>query len=356
MTKQQSLNPSDTGRYTRQIRFAPFGEAGQQSISRGRAAVVGLGALGSVIAQHLVRSGVGYIRLIDRDIVEWSNLQRQMLYTEQDVLDLLPKAAAASAHLRNINSSIEIEAIVADLTASNAEELLTDVDIIVDGTDNFTVRYLLNDISIKHGIPWIYGGAVGSSGMTMTIIPQETPCYRCLFPSTPAAGAADSCETTGVLSPIVDIIASIQAGEAIKLLSGNKHALHGTLFQADFWHHSWMPVNISKSHNPSCPTCVEHKYSSLNEYDSSEHSNPHTASLCGRLTIQITPGTVQQLDLQELSIRLRSVGVIELNPFLLRIHISNEIIFILFPDGRALVQGTEDSIKARAIYANILGI
>lgn len=355
MSIQQSLPSSDTARYARQIRFAPFGEAGQQSIGRGRAAIVGLGALGSVIAQHLVRSGVGYIRLIDRDIVEWSNLQRQMLYTEQDVLDLLPKAAAAAAHLRNINSSIEIESIVADITASNAELLLSDVDVIVDGTDNFTVRYLLNDISIKHGIPWIYGGAVGSSGMTMTIIPQETPCYRCLFPSPPAAGAADSCETTGVLSPIVDIIASIQAGEAIKLLSGNKHMLHGTLFQADFWHHSWMPVAISQSRNPSCLTCVDHKFSSLDEYKFSDHS-PHTASLCGRLTIQITPSTVQQLDLQELSIRLRSIGLNELNPFLLRIHLSEELTFILFPDGRALVQGTEDPIKARAIYANILGI
>lgn len=349
---QQASAPHSASRYARQIRFAPIGENGQRLLNGSSVAVVGMGALGSVISAHLVRAGVGFVRIIDRDIVEWSNLQRQMLYTEQDVKLLLPKAEAAAAHLREVNSSIAIEPVVADVTPANAEQLLSDVQLIVDGTDNFSIRYLLNDVSAKHGIPWIYGGAVGGSGMTMTIVPGETPCYRCLFPEPPAPGMTDTCETAGVLSPIVDIIASVQAAEAIKLLSGNKKSLHGTLFQVDLWNHAWMPVKVAHSKKDDCPACAGKKFAFL-ENDSSETA---AAALCGRNTVQITPAKPVSLDLRQLKERLRPAGNVTDNLYLLRIEREDGLSFVLFGDGRALVQGTEDLSKAKSVYAELLGI
>jgi molybdopterin/thiamine biosynthesis adenylyltransferase len=345
---------SSTTRYARQIRFTPVGEQGQQQLAGSRAAVVGMGALGSVIAQHLVRSGVGYVRIIDRDIIEWSNLQRQMLYTEQDVLALLPKAQAAAIHLRAINSSVTIEPVVADLTAANAEEMLEDVDVIIDGSDNFSVRYLINDYSVKNIIPWIYGGAVGASGMTMTILPNEldSPCYRCLFNEPPPPGTTDTCETAGVISPIVDIIGSVQATEAIKLLSGNRKSLHRTLFQVDLWNHAWMPVSVANAKRSDCLCCGEKQFKFLDAHLSEQAA----ASLCGRHSVQITPNLPAALNLDELSIRLQPIGTVTRNRFLLRIALSDTLTFILFSDGRAIIQGTDDSTKARSIYAEILGI
>lgn len=345
----QALQSS--ARYARQARFAPIGENGQQLLSSSRAAVVGMGALGSVIAQHLVRSGVGYVRIIDRDIIEWSNLQRQMLYTEQDVLALLPKAQAAAVHLQEINSSVTIEPVIADLTAANAEDLLADVDVIIDGSDNFSVRYLINDYSVMHNIPWIYGGAVGASGMTLTIIPDKTPCYRCLFNEPPPPGTTDTCETAGVISPIVDIIGSLQAAEAIKLLSGNVNALHGTLFQIDLWNHAWLPVSVSNAKKAECLCCGQRRFEFLDE----RVTDPSAASLCGRNSVQITPGQPVMLNLTELSQRLKPIGAITVNRFLLRIELTDEITFVLFSDGRAIVQGTDELTKARSIYAEILG-
>jgi adenylyltransferase/sulfurtransferase len=344
--------PSSSARYARQIRFTPVGVNGQQQLTGSRAAIVGMGALGSVIAQHLVRSGAGYVRLIDRDIIEWSNLQRQMLYTEQDVLALLPKAQAAAAHLRAINSTVIVEPLVADLTAANADELLAGVDVIIDGSDNFSVRYLINDFSVKHNIPWIYGGAVGASGMTMTIIPGETPCYRCLFNEPPPPGTTDTCETAGVISPIVDIIGSVQATEAIKLLTGNEKALHRTLFQVDLWNHAWMPVSVVSAKRSDCICCGGLRFDFLDE----QLSEPAAASLCGRHSVQITPNQPSSLNLDELSVRLKPVGIVTTNRFLLRIALLDGLTFILFSDGRAIVQGTDELIKARSIYSEILGI
>lgn len=341
-----------TSRYARQIRYAPIGASGQHLINESSAAVVGMGALGSVIASHLVRSGVGRVRIIDRDIVEWSNLQRQMLYTEKDVQELLPKAEAAAAHLREMNSSVLLEPFVADVTPLNAEQLLSDVQLIIDGTDNFSIRYLLNDISIKHNIPWIYGGAVGASGMTMTIEPGNTACYRCLFPEPPAPGTTDTCETAGVISPIIDIIASVQASEAIKLLSGNKQALHRTLFQVDLWNHAWMPVGLSNARRSDCPTCGQHRFPFLDE----SGAETAAASLCGRHTVQITPGKPVSLDLEQLKERLAPAGRTTYNRYLLRLELAEGITFVLFNDGRALVQGTDELSKAKSIYAELLGV
>jgi len=338
-------------RYARQIRFTPIGADGQRSLEQSRVAIVGMGALGSVIASHLVRSGVGYVRIIDRDIIETSNLQRQMLYTEQDVSELKPKAEAAATHLRSFNSEVTIEPIVADLTAANAEELLSGVDLIVDGSDNFSVRYLMNDFSIKHTIPWIYGGAVGASGMTMTIIPGKTPCYRCLFANPPQPGTTDTCETAGVISPVVDIIASTESAEAIKLLSGNTQALHGTLFQVDVWNHAWIPVSLNNSKRSDCPTCGERRFDFLDQ----SHEESAAAALCGRNSVQITPSAPASLQLEQLALRLKDAGVITLNRYLLRIELSSSMTIVVFPDGRAIVQGTDHLAKARSIYAEILG-
>ncbi|RIX52426.1 thiazole biosynthesis adenylyltransferase ThiF [Paenibacillus nanensis] len=345
--------PNNHDRYSRQVRFARIGKEGQASLGASRVAIVGLGALGSVLSQHLVRAGVGYVRVIDRDVIEWSNLQRQMLYTEQDAAELLPKAEAAALRLRAMNSSIQIEPVAADLTAANAEELLAEVDLILDGSDNFSVRYLMNDYSLKHNIPWIYGGAVGASGMTMTFIPGETPCYRCLFPEPPPPGTTDTCETAGVISPIIDVIASVQAAEALKLLSGNANALHRTLFQVDLWNHTWLPLQMSHARREDCPACSKRHYAFL------DHTEQETVAvaLCGRDSVHLTPGTKPtNLDLEAIAAQLTTAGRISRNAYLLKIFLSNDITFVLFRDGRAIVQGTEDPAKARSIYAELLGI
>lgn len=343
----------DNNRYARQMRFRPVGESGQRKLLEARVAVIGVGALGCVIAQHLVRSGVGYVRIIDRDIVEWSNLQRQLLYTEQDATDLLPKSEAAARRLTAMNRHVAIEPVSADLSADNADNLLKDVDLILDGTDNFTVRYLINDYAVREGLPWIYGGAVGASGMTMTVLPGATPCYRCVFPDPPPPGASDTCETAGVISPIVDVIGSVQATEAIKLLTGNVEALHGTLFQVDLWNHAWMPLSISHAKRPDCPCCGPSR-----RFDYLEQSDhvPVAATLCGRNSVHLSPGATVKLDLGKLANQLASAGEVDLNPYLLRIRLHNGMTFVLFADGRSIIQGTDETSKARSVYAELLGI
>lgn len=338
-------------RYARQIRFAPFGAEGQAALSDSFAAVVGMGALGCIIAGHLVRSGIGRIRLIDRDIVEWTNLQRQALYTEEDARLAIPKAEAAAERLRSFNSGVMIEPVAADLHAGNAEALLTDADLILDGTDNFTTRYLINDTAVKHRIPWIYGGAVGASGMTMTIMPGETPCYRCLFPAAPPPGTTDTCETAGVLSPLVDVVASLQAIEALKLLGGRKERLHGALVQLDLWNTQFNKLNVAGGRRADCPCCGGGTYDYLNA-DGDEEA---AAVLCGRMTVQLTPRQPHRLNLDELAERLQAAGPVERNPFLLRLTLDDQIVLVLFADGRALIQGTDDPQQARRIYTRIMG-
>jgi adenylyltransferase/sulfurtransferase len=337
-------------RYARQVRFSPFGMEGQRRLSRGFAVVVGMGALGCVIANHLVRAGIGRIRLIDRDIVSWSNLHRQSLYTEADAKEGLPKAEAAAARLRAFNSQVVIEAAAVDLNPGNAESLLADADLIVDGTDHFGVRYLMNDVAVKFGIPWIYGGAVGASGMTMTIVPGETPCYRCLFPSPPPPGSTDTCETAGVLPPIVDLIGSLQAMEAIKLLGGCKEHLHGALIHADLWNTGFATMKTAGARRKDCPCCGLRRFDYL---DAAGHEETETV-LCGRETVQISPAAPFALQLDELAERLGAAGAVERNPWLLRLTLDDGITLVLFPDGRTLVQGTGDPDLARRIYDRIL--
>nr|WP_041853910.1 ThiF family adenylyltransferase [Thermobacillus composti] len=343
------MSPSSE-RYARQVRFSPFGMEGQKRLAQGFAVVVGMGALGCVIANHLVRAGIGRIRLIDRDIVSWSNLHRQLLYTEADAESGVPKAEAAAAQLRTFNRQVAIEAAAVDLNSGNAESLLADADLIVDGTDHFGVRYLINDVAVKFGIPWIYGGAVGASGMTMTIVPGETPCYRCLFPSPPPPGSTDTCETAGVLPPIVDLIGSLQAMEAIKLLGGYKEQLHGALLHADLWKTDFSKMKTAGARRADCPCCGIRRF----DYLEAVVRGKSEAVLCGRETVQIAPAEPLQLHLDEMAERLKSAGRVERNPWLLRLTLEDGITLVLFPDGRVLVQGTGDPDLARRIYDRIL--
>ncbi|QKS48721.1 ThiF family adenylyltransferase (plasmid) [Paenibacillus cellulosilyticus] len=353
MDKEATSDSPAASRYARQMRYAPIGTTGQQALGERSAVVVGVGALGSVIAQHLVRSGIGRIRLIDRDIVEFSNLHRQVLFTEDDARRMMPKAEAAAIRLRAANAAPFIEPIATELNAYHAEQLLADADIIVDGTDNFTARYLINEVSVKHQIPWIYGGAVGGSGMCTSIIPGETPCFRCLFPAPPAAGTVDTCETAGVISPIIDIIGSLQAAEAMKLLTGNKAAMNRGLIQFDVWRSQWMNIQTTQSKRADCPVCARRQFEWL---DSDTAAHEAAAALCGRRTVQITPPRPLQIPLTQLADRLSHAVQLELTPFLLRLTlVDRDYTLIVFPDGRALVQGTDDLSVAKQIYNDLIG-
>jgi molybdopterin-synthase adenylyltransferase len=339
----------DLGRYSRQILFSGIGEEGQKKLLKSKVAIVGVGALGTVCANHLVRSGVGYIRLIDRDVVDLSNLQRQSLFNEEDVQLNLPKAVAAGKRLNTINSTVTVDAAITDLNLDNAEELLAGVDCIVDGTDNFMTRYLINDVAVKFGIPWVHGAAVSSRGMFAVIKPGETPCYRCLFPHVPV-GRGETCDTIGVLSPITDIVGSFQAMETIKLLIGA--ATSSNLDQIDVWDTSLFSMDISEGKNPQCPTCVNRQFDFLNRLSSQQESY---SSLCGRDTVQIYFREKRERDLIKLSEHLKKSGTVNGNQFLLRFSPNPETTIVVFKDGRVLIHGTNDVVKAKSLYSKYIG-
>lgn len=337
-------------RYSRQVLFAPIGREGQERLSRSRVAIVGMGALGTALSNHMVRSGVGFVRLIDRDFVEWSNLQRQMLFDEEDARQMLPKAVAGADKLRKINSQVTIEPVVADLTWRNAEKLLTDVDLILDGSDNFSVRYLINDVAVKYGIPWIYGGVVSANGMSTTVIPGETPCLACLFPEPPAPGSTPTCDTVGVIGPIVHVVAAYQATEALKLLVGDKKSLHGSLLHVDIWQNQHLQMNLSQARHPDCPVCVRQHFSHLQP----EAEGELESAMCGRNTVQISPSREVKWQLSEVAQRLRPLGKVEETKFLVRFHVEPYTL-VIFTDGRVMVQGTDDIPTARTLYAKYIG-
>ncbi len=337
-------------RYSRQILFAPIGRAGQERLANSRVAIVGMGALGTVLANHMVRAGAGFVRMIDRDFVEPSNLQRQMLYDEEDARQHLPKAMAAYEKLSKINSDVTIEPVVADLTPYNAEEYLADVDLVLDATDNFQVRYLINDVCVKHNIPWIYGGAVSAKGMFAVIRPGVTPCLRCLFPEPLKAGDAPTCDTAGVIGPIIHIIASYQATEAFKILVGAEDAYNPNLEHFDIWQNQHSQMKVGKLRRPDCPTCQKRGFTFLQP----ESPSGMATTLCGRNTVQITPAEHTRLDLTALEQRLAPLGQTERNKFLLRFHTEPHTL-VIFPDGRVLVQGTDDIPMARTLYDKYIG-
>jgi molybdopterin/thiamine biosynthesis adenylyltransferase len=333
-------------RYDKQILFGPIGKEGQQKFSRARVTVIGLGALGSMIANHLARAGVGFLRLVDRDFVELDNLQRQVLYDEEDVRAALPKAAAAAQKIARINSEIALDPRVCDVNYSNAEELARDVDLVLDGTDNFETRFVLNDACVKLGRPWIYGGCVGSYGMAMAVLPGEGPCFMCLLGGMPAPGTSPTCDTAGVLNTAVGVVASLEANEALKLLLGKREALTGGLQTLDLWTNAFQLVRIPRS--PACPTCVGRTFPHL-------EANPSTAlSLCGRNAVQITPAPGASLDLAEAERKLAPLGKVRRNAYLLKFAVDG-CELTLFPDARAIVQGTADLSKARSLYARYVG-
>jgi adenylyltransferase/sulfurtransferase len=333
-------------RYSRQMRFAPIGEAGQRKLKDSAVCIVGMGALGTVLASHMVRAGIGRVRFVDRDYVELSNLQRQMLFDEDDVASGYPKAIAAERKLRRINSEVRLEAIVADVTALNIEDLLQDMDLVLDGTDNFQTRYLLNDACFRLGIPFAYGGAVSSRGMSAILVPGVTPCLRCFIPAADAGG--QTCDMIGVLAPAVDIVASYQSVEALKYLVGAADERRNTLVTFDLWDNHYFEMKLIKP-TKDCPCCQLKQYPAL---DPEEQTS--MLSLCGRGTVQIAgSGT---LDLERWRIVLEPVAKVKANAYLLRAELPEGERLVLFPDGRVLVQGTEDFARARTLYARYIGL
>lgn len=339
--------PADD-RYSRQVRFAPIGEAGQEKLASARVLIVGLGALGTVSADQIVRAGVGFVRLIDRDFVELSNLQRQSLFDEDDIQKALPKAAAAKAKLSRINSSVEIDARVDDVNPSNIEEVLEDVDLVLDALDNFETRFVVNDACAKHDKPWIYTAAVGSYGLVMPVLPRQTPCLRCLLGSLPAPGTSPTCETAGVIAPVTHIIASMQVAEALKFLTGNLRPDDVRLTAYDVWSHRFQRIDVGLDSMTTCPVCSESKFEYLD-------GNPlRTITLCGRNAVQLIPGVKGDIDLQLLSKSIAAFGTVQFNDFLLRCS-APPYELTLFKDGRAIVKGTEEAGTARSIYSKMVG-
>src|SRR3989442_14823795 len=286
-----SSNNSQSERYSRQILFGGIGSEGQTCLLYSRALIIGCGALGSAQAEALARAGVGTLRIVDRDFVEFSNLQRQTMFTEHDATERLPKAIACARHVREINSDIVTEPEIVDANHSNIERLIQDCDVVLDGTDNFATRYLINDACIKHDVNWIYGAAVGSYGVTMTIRANETPCLRCVFPEAPPAASAPTCDTSGVIMPIISVVAAVQVSEALKLLTGACKSLHNSLMQFDVWRNEWRKIALG-SKLADCPTCGLGKYETLNA-----ESREFAAVMCGRHAVQNYPSASASIDL-----------------------------------------------------------
>src|SRR5881227_369618 len=329
-------------RYSRQVRFPGVGKDGQARLLASQVTLVGCGALGTVLANALVRAGVGHLRLIDRDFIETNNLQRQILFDEDDVAANLPKAEAAARKLRRINSGVTVEPVVVDVDRTNVLELVSDADVILDGSDNFEVRYVINDAAVKLGKPWVYGGCIGSHGQTMTILPGETPCLRCVFEAAPAPGEAGTCETAGVLSPIVNIVASFQAAEAFKLLTGRLDKVNRELIYVDVWENLQRRIKIAPLLGKvDCPCCQRRRFDWLEGEQGS-----HTTSLCGRNAVQVAHRTATKLNFEEVARHLGQMGEVSYNRFLLKFT-ADGYEFTVFPDGRAIIKGTGDVDKAR---------
>lgn len=342
------MDQNDRSRYLRQIIFAPLGEAGQEKLIASRVLILGCGATGSTIAGTLARAGVGHLTIADRDFVELSNLQRQVLFDEADVAAGLPKAIAAANKLRKINSSITVEPVVADVNADNVEDLIAGMDLVLDGTDNFDTRYLINDACVKHNLPWIYGGAVGSYGATMTIIPRQTACFRCVHRQPPPPGVLATCDTAGVLAPIVSVIGGIVSAEAIKLLTGSGVRNPG-MIHVDVWENVFDTFQVARYLD--CPTCVHEEY----EFLEGAGSGIMTASLCGRNAVQVRAGRGHSLNLGELAARLSQIGPATANDFTVRFSIGGYQMTV-FADARAIVQGTDDETVAKNLYAKYVGM
>lgn len=346
---------SPLSRYQKQMLFHGIGQQGQIRLRDSRVLLIGCGALGCVLADSMVRAGIGQLRIVDRDFVELTNLQRQSLYTESDVGQHLPKAIAAVERLRAVNSEVELEPIVADVDFRNIRGLAEGADLILDGTDNFEIRYLINDVSLESGIPWIFTGCTGSHGQMMPVIPGHSACLRCLMPSPPPTGSTETCDTAGVLGPAIGVIASLQAAMALRILThpDQPDKIPQKLTIIDVWDLSFRQLDVSGLRDSStCPACRSGERLWLNGHQSSG-----STILCGRNAVQVVPPDRIQISLHELSLRLQPSGAVTSNAFLVRVALADSDLEItVFPDGRAIVKGTEDPGIARAVYARLIGV
>lgn len=337
-------------RYSRQVLFEGIGEAGQMKLAASRVVIIGCGALGAVHAETMARAGAGRLILVDRDFVEESNLHRQIMFEESDARDRLPKAVAAAKRIARVNSSIEVEPIVKDVNFDNVEEIIAGADVVIDGTDNFETRYLLNDACVKSATPWIYGAAVGSYGLTMTIVPGETPCLRCVLEAMPDPGSGPTCDTAGVIMPVISIIGSIQAAEAIKLLTGRKDKLHRSLIRVDVWDFNLSRIGLASFADRSgCAACGRRDFEFLRGA-----ARQVTTTLCGRNAVQVVNRGSTDLDFPALAGRLRPLGEVAFNDFLLRFRVDQYEITV-FRDARSIIRGTDDPAVARGLYARFIG-
>ncbi len=335
-------------RYSRQALFKPIGRDGQEKLLASRVLLVGCGALGASNAEMLARAGVGSLRIVDRDFVEFTNLQRQSLFKESDAAERLPKSIAAKARIAEVNSDIEVEAIVADVNHSNIESLIEGCDLVIDGTDNFQVRYLLNDACVKRGMTWIYGAAVSGYGTTMTITPGRTPCLRCIFDEMPDAGSSPTCDTVGVIMPIISTVSAAQVAEALKILTGNFDALHRSLMQFDLWANDRQRIKLGEP-DPDCICCGQKVFEFLDA-----EVQDFAAVLCGRDAVQIAPAQPVKIDLASLAERVGHLGAVKQNEYLVRFSMGeNEM--TVFADGRAIIKGVDDIAAARSLYSRYIG-
>lgn len=339
-------------RYSRQMLVPEIGDAGQSRLAESRVVLVGCGALGTALANILVRAGVGFLRIADRDYIELNNLQRQILFDEQDIADGLPKAEAAARKLRRVNSSVRIDAVVADVNYSSIERHADGADLLLDGTDNFETRYLINDLAVKTNRPWVYGAVVGTTGLVMPIIPGMSPCLRCVFPDAPPAELNPTCDTAGVLSPAVNVVAAFQAMESIKILIGRFDAIVKGLVNCDAWTGRVVTLDVnSAADRADCPCCGQRRFVHLDGTMSSA-----TTSLCGRNAVQINPPGALHVDLDLIAAKLRQVanGAVVCNEYMVRAKV-DLFELTVFPDGRTIVMGTHDPDAARTLYAKYVG-
>jgi len=342
---------NDESRYSRQTRFAPIGREGQRRLGESTALLVGCGALGSAVADSLVRAGVGRVRIVDRDFVELSNLQRQSLFDEADVQAGLPKAITAAEKLSRINSDVIVEPVVADVTHENIAQLADGADVIVDGTDNFETRLLVNDYAISTGVPWVYGGCLGAEGQVLPILPGETACLTCLVPEPPAPGVAPTCDSAGILGPAVDWVAALESIETVKILVGARDDVCRKLTVVDLWRNRSRQIDLSNLHQPgTCPTCHDRKFPWLEGRRGTD-----TSVLCGRNAVQIRPSEPTAMNLGAIAQQLATVGQVTSNPFLVRLIVGDHQL-TLFQDGRAVVSGTDDPAVARSLLAKYVGM
>jgi len=334
-------------RYSRQELFAGIGREGQEKIRRSRVLVVGCGALGSATAETMARAGVGALTLVDRDFVETTNLQRQSLFDEEDAALARPKAIAAEARLVRLNSEVAVRGIVADVDAALADRLVREADLVLDGTDNFETRYVLNDVCVRAGVPWVYGACVAAHGAALAVLPGKTPCLRCVLGERPAAGSGETCDTSGVVAPIVQVVAGVQAAEALKILAGRETALVDGLVTVDLWAGTFDVAGFA-GRAPWCPSCAQGRF------DYAEAPPAEAAVLCGRDAVQLRTGGVP-IDVLRLAARLRAAGEVVANEHLVRLRASDAEL-VVFADGRAIVKGTADAARARAVLARYVGV